>query len=499
MDPQARLDLIQKIPMTDENRIQERLDIYNQRTLVFENEEKIVYLFDYNKSESGDVGRSEIINRHVLKKLKDNGHWSVLRHPLVLNYIDQILLRCTLFYTIHIIVNFVLLFLLYSYILGPTVEKNMVVTVIITFFVFFMVVKAALKLQTGWNSVSFWFKISYLFTLITYAITLLFVWSVFVFKFDDYHPELKRTIAWFLPIVAVLSSWINCLFVLRKSPCGIYVAMMSKILRSFLGTTVIWIPTLFSFAFAFQLIMRDSGTQPWDDPHISNATSIFMAMFQSFTKTSAMMIGEVEANDILERRNLLANLLLIAFEVITVILLMNLMVSLAVGDVNELRQSSEEYLLRIKVNYCIESLHLSEQVSLLDSLPFINVLHRSTTNNVIVLSKNHNQVYSHHFKAIRARFFNESNVLQKDSQEVFELIMNSTGLKVKKENLSSKSTLMALKDCTFRLIEVAPSGVCLIINPDHRSEINRLTDQENSYNKYQRWLIGLNWRGLLNY
>lgn len=52
-----------------------------------------------------------------------------------------------------------------------------------------------------------------------------------------------------------------------------------------------------------------------------------MAMFQSFTKTSAMMIGEVEANDILERKTWIANLLLILFEVITVILLMNLMVS----------------------------------------------------------------------------------------------------------------------------------------------------------------------------
>lgn len=53
---------------------------------------------------------------------------------------------------------------------------------------------------------------------------------------------------------------------------------------------------------------------------------MLMAMFQSFTKTSAMMIGEVEANDILERRAWIANLLLILFEIITVILLMNLMV-----------------------------------------------------------------------------------------------------------------------------------------------------------------------------
>lgn len=61
------------------------------------------------------------------------------------------------------------------------------------------------------------------------------------------------------------------------------------------------------------------------------------------------MIGEVEANDILGRKAWIANFLLILFEIITVILLMNLMVSLAVGDVNELRMNAEDRLLKIKV------------------------------------------------------------------------------------------------------------------------------------------------------
>ena len=96
----------------------------------------------------------------------------------------------------------------------------------------------------------------------------------------------------------------NCLYVLRKAPCGPYVLMMSRILLSFLSvrpprvgvfntlqTTIIWIPTLLCFAFCFQLVMRDSGTQPRDDPEISaaNRSSIILAMFQSFTKTSAMV------------------------------------------------------------------------------------------------------------------------------------------------------------------------------------------------------------------
>lgn len=40
------------------------------------------------------------------------------------------------------------------------------------------------------------------------------------------------------------------------------------------------------------LIMRDSGTEPWDDQEYrNNATgaAVFLALFQSFTKTSAMV------------------------------------------------------------------------------------------------------------------------------------------------------------------------------------------------------------------
>jgi hypothetical protein len=118
---------------------------------------------------------------------------------------------------------------------------------------------------------------------------------------------------------------------------------------------------------------------------------------------------------------------------------MNLMISLAVGDVNDLRQEADNLLLRIKLNFCIEALHLSEQVSLLDSLPFINVLHRATTNNVLVINKNSNRVFSIYFKAIRARFFTEANEFNEDRQEIFELVMNASGLRVRRDYFSTRS------------------------------------------------------------
>ena len=77
---------------------------------------------------------------------------------------------------------------------------------------------------------------------------------------------------------------------------------------------------------------------------------------------------------------------------------MNLMISLAVGDVNELRMSAEERLLKIKVNFCIETLHLSEQVSFLEGC--IQVLHRAPTNNVLVIYKNEDRVFTRFFPSI---------------------------------------------------------------------------------------------------
>ncbi|KAI1721885.1 transient receptor potential cation channel subfamily A member 1 like protein [Ditylenchus destructor] len=677
----SRLDLEQKKPLTSETSIQDRLTVYNQHSLVWEDEERIIYLFDYSKGS----GRGELINRHVLRKLKEKGHWGVVRHPLVLNYINEKCLSCTGFYALHTVLYFTFLFLLYSYVHGrPTVGKNLCVTAIILFFIFFLLVKAALKLQNGLSSISFWFVSSYLFNISTYAVTLFYVWSFYFFNFDNYHEEVKKTVSWFMPIIAILASWINCLYVLRKAPCGPYILMMSKILFSFLNTTIIWIPTLLCFAFAFQLIMRDSGTQPWDDAANGTANgtggpSILMAILQSFTKTTAMMIGEVEANDILERKTWIANLLLIFFEIITVILLMNLMISLAVGDVNELRLNAEERLLKIKLNFCIEALHLSEQVTLLDGLACIRVLHRSPTNNVLVIHKNSGDVYSTYIPAIKGRFFNETTDQQtqehahmrmetakdkgathghsatrsvsfasceifnasiqplkippkpsdgprkgslkitattamssvntsqpsstsayhekhpfklrylspsstitsssfysvpsmsehsgwreftaadphfaclaeaeeyedwttvdggmspssssnlqsyrtaldfpawetvgaeKDmsplphlhdsykngSIKTYDFMVTTTGLRVRKEALTNRATLMSLQGMTLHLVETTPSGIDPVQDPEHIKELQLLKDEESRWRKFERWLMGLNWKALL--
>ncbi|VDL66008.1 unnamed protein product [Nippostrongylus brasiliensis] len=224
-----------------------------------------------------------------------------MRHPMVLNFINERLLDCALFYTCHIFAFAAFLLLLSSHIFSSNLVKDLAVTGFIAFFLFFMLLKGAIKARIS-HSISFWFVVAYAFNLSTYAATFLYVWLPTMFSYDDYHEETKKVILWFLPIVAIISAWVNFLYILRKSPYGIYIFMMVRILRSFGHIATIWIPTLVAFSFAFHLIMRDSGAEPWESLKADENATVIHKLFvilQAVTKTSTMMIGEVDANDIL--------------------------------------------------------------------------------------------------------------------------------------------------------------------------------------------------------
>ena len=69
----------------------EHLDSFNERSLFWEDEdgERIVYLFDYTNEENSRHRGHEFINRHLLQELRDNDLWRLVRHPLVLNFVNE--------------------------------------------------------------------------------------------------------------------------------------------------------------------------------------------------------------------------------------------------------------------------------------------------------------------------------------------------------------------------------------------------------------------------
>ncbi|XGW19288.1 hypothetical protein V3C99_003261 [Haemonchus contortus] len=487
------------------------LEFFNSRSRVkhLDAEEKIVFLFDYSTKPAkttpdevnGPLLRSssaEVIDWRVLRDLKRDNKWGVMRHPMVLNFINERLLDCAFFYTLHILAFGVFLLLLSSHIFSSTVAKDIAVTAFIALFLFFMLLKGAIKARIS-HSISFWFVIAYTFNLATYLATFLYVWLPTMFSYDDYHEEVKKVILWFLPIVAIISAWVNFLYILRKSPYGIYIFMMVRILRSFGHIATIWIPTLVAFSFAFHLIMRDSGTEPWESLKTDDNATVLQKLFiilQAITKTSTMMIGEVDANDILGTRQWIPSILVLVFEIITVILLMNLMVSLAVGDVSDLRNTAQDKILKIKVNFVIEALQLSEHVGV-GGLP-LTPLHKRTTNNVLVVH-NDGSYFTVYDETLRiggerhqmiASLANDNG---KDTDKAFQLSFLEPGMRVRIHPLKGRPQSVFFKSCSMRLIETIDSGI-----PELQTDPDNYEDTSGYDRSYAKWIIGLDWTGYID-
>uniref|UniRef100_A0A8R1DF22 Ion transport domain-containing protein n=1 Tax=Caenorhabditis japonica TaxID=281687 RepID=A0A8R1DF22_CAEJA len=481
------------------------LEYCNRHSKLWKNraEESTVFFFDYKTKKS-----SETLNWEVLRQLKLSKKWGVIRHPYILNYVNQKLVDCALFYTCHILAFLMFFLLLAWHIFSRNLIKDWIITVFVAVFSMFLVLKGTIKaiykrrletqaerdqenqahsksLSNPSSAFSKWFVISMAFNFLTYAATLAYIWFPTVFAYDDYHEEQKKLITWFLPIIAIVSAWSNLLYIMRKSPFGIYIFMMTRILRSFAHIATIWIPTLITFSFAFLLIMRDTGVKPWPliDQQTENMTMVqtMLIILQAITKTSTMMIGEVDANDILDTNQWIPSILVLVFEIITVILLMNLMVSLAVGDVNYLKNTAQDKLLKIKVNFVIEALQLSE----LHPFNQLFTLHTKKTQSVMIIHDN-----GDYFTTDRG-FPNDA---AETCDESFKINMSDAGVRLRIRTARGVKHGI-IRNCEIECVETSVSGIPVLVeNPD----ADKYECSDNCLDTYSKWLIGLDLAGYLD-
>ncbi|CAP38627.1 Protein CBR-TRPA-2 [Caenorhabditis briggsae] len=459
------------------------LEFCNRRSRIRRNkaEDSATFMFDYLR----DPEEGETLNWRELRKLKAGKKWGVIRHPYILNYINQKLIDCALFYSLHILAFLFFFLLLAWHVFSRNIFKDFLISIFTGVFFMFLVLKGTIKARVT-KSVSTWFVVAFCFNMFTYGATLSYVWLPTVFSYDDYHQEVKKIITWFLPIIAIISAWANLLYIMRKSPFGIYIFMMTRILRSFAHIATIWIPTLIAFSFAFLLIMRDTGVKPWPliDQQAANMTMVqtMLVILQAVTKTSTMMIGEVDANDILDTNQWIPSILVLVFEIITVILLMNLMVSLAVGDVTYLKNTAQDKILKIKVNFVIEALQLSEQFS-----NSVFRLHTNPTSNILVIMDDGSYI------ATFDEFPKVAPVAVAD--EAFKISFLESGMRLRIKTTSGKVKTATVSKCDIECIESTESGIPVIMStPD-----SKIYENEDTYwTTFSKWLIGLDWAGYLD-
>ncbi|KAF2351756.1 Ankyrin repeat-containing domain [Trinorchestia longiramus] len=138
-----------------------------------------------------------------------------------------------------------------------------------------------------------------------------------------------------LATVLQLLLWTQCMLLVGQIPaCGIYVVMFTRVAGVFVRIFAVYFSLLLAFTFSFHISEHVEG--------VSCAT--ILDVFLTFLKTLTMMIGELDYSDefVEQLRNLpfTSHIIFLMFVILVAIILSNLLVALAVNDVQSLRNSA---------------------------------------------------------------------------------------------------------------------------------------------------------------
>lgn len=159
------------------------------------------------------------------------------------------------------------------------------------------------------------------------------------------------TLHWQAGAVAVLNSWIGfLLFLQRFEGVGIYVVMFGEIMRTLVRIVMVFLYLMLAFGLAFHALMLNQ--EEFNDVPLS--------VMQTFV----MMAGELNyQNNFLDAYlknelpfGFLTYFILVSFVLLMPILLMNLMIGLAVGDIAEVQRNAvlKRMAMQIELHTALE-------------------------------------------------------------------------------------------------------------------------------------------------
>nr|XP_045618309.1 transient receptor potential channel pyrexia-like [Procambarus clarkii]XP_045618310.1 transient receptor potential channel pyrexia-like [Procambarus clarkii]XP_045618311.1 transient receptor potential channel pyrexia-like [Procambarus clarkii] len=139
----------------------------------------------------------------------------------------------------------------------------------------------------------------------------------------------------------MLLMWTECMLLIGRFPnCGIYVVMFTRVAKVFLRIFLIYFCLLLAFSAAFYVTLHDPET----DTTLGEKNVVFSNPIFTFIKTLTMMIGELDFDDNfvcgLNNLYVTGQAIFVLFVILVSIILSNLLVALAVNDVQGLRNSA---------------------------------------------------------------------------------------------------------------------------------------------------------------
>ncbi|XP_052810784.1 transient receptor potential cation channel subfamily A member 1 homolog isoform X1 [Mya arenaria] len=157
---------------------------------------------------------------------------------------------------------------------------------------------------------------------------------------------------WNFGAIAIVLCWIGLVMFIQKFPkIGIYVVMFNSILRTFFEFFIVFLLFIIAFGFGFFVL-------------IQNQTP-FATPYHAIIRTSVMMIGEFDYNDIFhsdtdDMHYWLTYVIFCVFLLVMTIIIMNLLVGLAVDDIKGVHDEASLKRIAMKVNLVldVERVHL---------------------------------------------------------------------------------------------------------------------------------------------
>ncbi|KAL3321286.1 hypothetical protein Ciccas_000042 [Cichlidogyrus casuarinus] len=183
----------------------------------------------------------------------------------------------------------------------------------------------------------------------------LYVSSILLVYDFDRCNGLRRDWQWQMGSATIFCAWINLILFLRKLGIfGVYTILFFRILERFL--VYIWLFAVFilSFSIAFYALLRNQLA--------------FSSLGEAFMKTSVMMIGELDFGTVFDNRFSediplpienqvpyveLTYLFWIVFLLVMCIILVNMMIAMAVDDMNEVQRDIEFRRLMMTSKFCL--------------------------------------------------------------------------------------------------------------------------------------------------
>ncbi|XP_048765661.1 transient receptor potential cation channel subfamily A member 1 homolog isoform X2 [Ostrea edulis] len=159
----------------------------------------------------------------------------------------------------------------------------------------------------------------------------------------------RFTWQWSVGAVAIFLCWINLVLFLQKFPrFGIYVVMFKDILNTFLQFAIVFFLFVVAFGLGFYTVLQNQDA--------------FATVWESLIKTTVMMIGEFEYENIFygEKQGEqdfypeITYIMFVVFMILMSIIIMNLLVGLAVDDIKAVQEQAALKRMAMQVELALD-------------------------------------------------------------------------------------------------------------------------------------------------